>query len=235
MFLTPWILHWIVFSWVTQVKFENLLLQVLGFAAFFALVLKKVDQEEFGEPQIDENFRNSGTFVYSFIPSFSFPHCFTWQKHINMKFFPIDDPDAVRIARRDSTCSFYQPPPPTDIEKLRSNMIKEQKVFALIREILGKVTIMRHSGSRRQHDRVWNAGVKNLFAMQPTLALCGCCFWWHMVRGTPMLIFWPNTFDKASAKASQTPWVFRMWSAGLTQLCWPTCSESTQVSVLWWY
>lgn len=49
-----------------------------------------------------------------------------------------DDPDAVRIARRNSTCSFYQPPPPTDIQKMRNNMIKEQKVFALIREILSE-------------------------------------------------------------------------------------------------
>lgn len=41
--------------------------QVLGFAAFFALVLKKVDQEEFGEPQIDENLRNKGTYLSFFI------------------------------------------------------------------------------------------------------------------------------------------------------------------------
>uniref|UniRef100_A0A3Q3SX52 Polycystin 1 like 2 n=1 Tax=Mastacembelus armatus TaxID=205130 RepID=A0A3Q3SX52_9TELE len=52
------------------------------------------------------------------------------------KMCPSDDPDAVRATRRDSTCSFYQPPPPTDIERMRNNMIKEQKVFALIREIL---------------------------------------------------------------------------------------------------
>uniref|UniRef100_A0A8C9XSG1 Polycystic kidney disease 1 like 2a n=1 Tax=Sander lucioperca TaxID=283035 RepID=A0A8C9XSG1_SANLU len=87
-------------------------LKVLGFAAFFALVLKNVDQEEYGEPQIDESLRNT------------------------------DDPDAVRAARRDSTCSFYQPPPPTDIERIRNNMIKEQKVFALIREILAYMGFM---------------------------------------------------------------------------------------------
>uniref|UniRef100_A0A3B4T629 Polycystic kidney disease protein 1-like 2 n=1 Tax=Seriola dumerili TaxID=41447 RepID=A0A3B4T629_SERDU len=40
------------------------------------------------------------------------------------------------LKRRDSTCSFYQPPPPTDIERIRNNMIKEQKVFALMGEIL---------------------------------------------------------------------------------------------------
>lgn len=40
--------------------FSANLSQVLGFATFFALVLKKVDQEEYGEPQIDENLRNPG-------------------------------------------------------------------------------------------------------------------------------------------------------------------------------
>ncbi|XP_027137142.1 polycystic kidney disease protein 1-like 2 [Larimichthys crocea] len=100
-------------SWLISMVvsfFESLFitqpLKVLGFAAFFALVLKKVDQEEYGEPQIDESLRNT------------------------------NDPDTVRAARRDSTCSFYQPPPPTDIERMRNNMIKEQKVFALMREIL---------------------------------------------------------------------------------------------------
>ncbi|KAJ8247277.1 hypothetical protein GJAV_G00244460 [Gymnothorax javanicus] len=84
-------------------------LKVLGFAAFFALVLKKFDQEDYGDVPMEGALVNS------------------------------DDPNAVLSARRDSTCSFYQPPPPTDIEKMRSNMIKEQKVFALIREILAYV------------------------------------------------------------------------------------------------
>ncbi|XP_033504613.2 polycystin-1-like protein 2 [Epinephelus lanceolatus] len=106
-------------SWLISMVvsfFESLFitqpLKVLGFAAFFALVLKKVDQEEYGELQIDDSLRNT------------------------------DDLDAVRAARRDSTCSFYQPPPPTDIEKIRNNMIKEQKVFALIREILAYMGFM---------------------------------------------------------------------------------------------
>ncbi|XP_028329737.1 polycystic kidney disease protein 1-like 2 [Gouania willdenowi] len=106
-------------SWLISMVvsfFESLFitqpLKVLGFAAFFALVLKKVDQEEYGEPQIDDSLRSP------------------------------DDPNAMRAARRDSTCSFYQPPPPTDLEKIRSNMIKEQKVFALIREILAYMGFM---------------------------------------------------------------------------------------------
>uniref|UniRef100_A0A8P4GNN8 Polycystic kidney disease protein 1-like 2 n=1 Tax=Dicentrarchus labrax TaxID=13489 RepID=A0A8P4GNN8_DICLA len=109
-------------SWLISMLvsfFESLFitqpLKVLGFAAFFALVLKKVDQEEYGEPQIDESLRDTGHFFFS-----SFPFC----------------------SRRDSTCSFYQPPPPTDIERMRNNMIKEQKVFALIREILAYVGFM---------------------------------------------------------------------------------------------
>ncbi|XP_051994643.1 polycystic kidney disease protein 1-like 2 [Xyrauchen texanus] len=89
--------------------FESLFItqpvKVLGFAVFFALVLKTFDQEDYGDVPIDGTLPNT------------------------------DDPDAVRIARRDSTCNFYQPPPPTDIERMRDNMIKEQKVFALIREI----------------------------------------------------------------------------------------------------
>ncbi|XP_005741746.2 polycystic kidney disease protein 1-like 2 [Pundamilia nyererei] len=99
-------------SWLISMVvsfFESLFitqpLKVLGFAAFFALVLKKVDQEEYGEPAIEESLRSPGSFIL----------------------YP---------SRRDSTCSFYKPPPPTDIEKMRNNMIKEQKVFALIREIV---------------------------------------------------------------------------------------------------
>ncbi|MCJ8737360.1 hypothetical protein PDJAM_G00023180 [Pangasius djambal] len=100
-------------SWLISMVvsfFESLFItqpmKVLGFAVFFALVLKTVDQEEYGDVPLEGGLSST------------------------------DDPDGIRIARRDSTCSFYQPPPPSDIEKMRNNMIKEQKVFALIREIL---------------------------------------------------------------------------------------------------
>lgn len=52
--------------------------------------------------------------------------------------FIAGDPGIVLSTRRDSSCSLYHPPPPTDIEKMKNNMLKEQKVFALIREIVGK-------------------------------------------------------------------------------------------------
>lgn len=143
-----------------------------------------------------------------------------------------DDPDMVRTARRDSTCSFYQPPPPTDIERMRNNMIKEQKVFALIREILGRKTAL---GALNYIQTHWDTDVRYLFVIQPTWVLCGCCFWSRMVKGTPTLIFWANTSDKASARRSQTVWVFRMCSTGQTKLYWITCLGSTQVSMLWSY
>ncbi|XP_036400112.1 polycystic kidney disease protein 1-like 2 [Megalops cyprinoides] len=106
-------------SWLISMVvsfFESLFItqpiKVLGFAAFFALVLKKVDQEEYGGGLLEGALASSA------------------------------DPDVVLGARRDSTCSFYQPPPPTDIERMRNNMIKEQKVFALIREILAYMGFM---------------------------------------------------------------------------------------------
>lgn len=129
-------------------KSETLCLQVLGFAAFFALVLKKVDQEEYGEPPLDENLRSPGRF-FCFLVSLLF-YAVGWfcikEKTVRHQYKnpPSDNPDAVRSARRDSACSFYKPPPPTDIERMRNNMIKEQKVFALIREILGrKATVIQ--------------------------------------------------------------------------------------------
>nr|XP_046204229.1 polycystic kidney disease protein 1-like 2 [Oncorhynchus gorbuscha] len=101
-------ISWLISMFVSF--FQSLLiiqpLKVLGFAAFFALILKKVDQEEYGDPKIEGALRNP------------------------------DDPDIVWAVRRDSTRSFYQPLPPTDVERMRNNMIKEQKVFALIKEIL---------------------------------------------------------------------------------------------------
>ncbi|XP_072452062.1 polycystin-1-like protein 2 [Chiloscyllium punctatum] len=90
--------------------FESVLitqpLKVLGFAAFFALVLKKVEQEDDGEGPIDSTLSTSG------------------------------DPNALLTTRRDSSNNIYQPPPQIEVEHMKKNSIKEQKVFGLIREIL---------------------------------------------------------------------------------------------------
>ncbi|XP_064414889.1 polycystin-1-like protein 2 [Latimeria chalumnae] len=81
-------------------------LKVLGFAAFFALVLKKAEQEDEEGTTIDGPLTGLG------------------------------DSNAHLGVRRDSSSNIYQPPPPTDIERMKKNYIKEQKVFELIREIL---------------------------------------------------------------------------------------------------
>ncbi|XP_029466481.1 polycystic kidney disease protein 1-like 2 [Rhinatrema bivittatum] len=81
-------------------------LKVLGFAAFFALVLKKVEHEDGDERTIDGPLSGLG------------------------------DSNILFGTRRDSDNNIYQPPPPTDIEKMKNIYMKEQKVFALIREIL---------------------------------------------------------------------------------------------------
>ncbi|KAM4614101.1 polycystin-1-like protein 2 [Discoglossus pictus] len=79
-------------------------LKVLGFAAFFALVLKKVEAEDEEETPLNGKLSAPG------------------------------DANLLLESRRDS--KIYQPPPPADISKMKSNYIKEQKVFGLIREIL---------------------------------------------------------------------------------------------------
>ncbi|XP_043937521.1 polycystic kidney disease protein 1-like 2 [Protopterus annectens] len=90
--------------------FESLLvtqpLKVLGLAAFFALVLKKVELEDEEPLSINGSISNQGA------------------------------PNLRMGTRRDSNSNIYQPPPPTDIERMKQHRIKEQKVFALIREIV---------------------------------------------------------------------------------------------------
>ncbi|XP_003791467.2 polycystic kidney disease protein 1-like 2 [Otolemur garnettii] len=84
-------------------------LKVLGFAAFFALVLKRVDEEEDMTAPLAGHLSHPG-------------------------------PYAMFRARRNSSRDVYQPPLTTTIEKMRAAHLKEQKAFALIREILGFVT-----------------------------------------------------------------------------------------------
>ncbi|CAH2324536.1 polycystic kidney disease 1-like 2 [Pelobates cultripes] len=79
-------------------------LKVLGFAAFFALVLKKVEPEDEEETSLDGPMMENG------------------------------NPNPFLESRRDS--NIYQPPPPTDVSRMKNYYIKEQKVFGLIREIL---------------------------------------------------------------------------------------------------
>ncbi|XP_056318345.1 polycystic kidney disease protein 1-like 2 [Danio aesculapii] len=81
--------------------------KVVFLGIFFALVMKKVEAE-------DEEVH-------------------TLQKKTTTG---SDGLSGVCFAQRDCTQSYYQPPPPGDIEKIRRNMLKQQKAQALVMEIL---------------------------------------------------------------------------------------------------
>ncbi|CAL8342625.1 unnamed protein product [Boreogadus saida] len=102
-------------SWLISMAvsfFESLLviqpLKVLGLAIFFALVFKKLDEED----------------------------------HENVQFHKPTNSEAQlrQPVCRDSL--LYRPPPPVDMEQMRRNRVKEQKAFALIKEILTYVGFM---------------------------------------------------------------------------------------------
>ncbi|XP_053127311.1 polycystic kidney disease protein 1-like 2 [Hemicordylus capensis] len=111
-------------------------LKVLGFAAFFALVLKNLEQED------EENTSVDG---------------------------PLSAPgDPLFGARRDSRSDIYQPPPATDIERMKNNRIKEQKAFALIREILAYLgflwmLLLVAYGQRDPNSYYLNKHIENSF------------------------------------------------------------------------
>nr|XP_021396719.1 polycystic kidney disease protein 1-like 2 [Lonchura striata domestica] len=89
-------------------------LKVLGFAAFFALVLKKVEHEDEENTAIDGPLSAPGNYLQS-------------------------DSHPLFGVRRDSRSNIYRPPPAADVEKMKISYMKEQKAFALIREILAYV------------------------------------------------------------------------------------------------
>ncbi|XP_061449764.1 polycystin-1-like protein 2 [Rhineura floridana] len=113
-------------------------LKVLGFAAFFALVLKKMEQEDEENTSIDGPLSAPG------------------------------DSNPIFGARRDSGSNTYQPPPATDIEKMKNNHIKEQKAFALIREILAYLgflwmLLLVAYGQRDPNSYYLNKHIENSF------------------------------------------------------------------------
>ncbi|XP_020848314.2 polycystin-1-like protein 2 [Phascolarctos cinereus] len=113
-------------------------LKVLGFAAFFALVLKKVDQEEDYSAPIAGHLCGP-------------------------------DSDIFFRARRDSQSGIYQPPLDVDVEKMKKNRLKEQRAFALIREILAYVgflwmLLLVAYGQRDPNAYYFNRHLENSFS-----------------------------------------------------------------------
>ncbi|XP_041506459.1 polycystic kidney disease protein 1-like 2 [Microtus oregoni] len=99
-------LRWLISTAVSFVEsvFITQPLKVLGFAAFFALVLKREDDEEI-LLSLPEHLSGSG-------------------------------PYALFRTRRRSSKDAYEPPRTTAVQKMKATRLKEQKAFALIREIL---------------------------------------------------------------------------------------------------
>ncbi|XP_071612747.1 polycystin-1-like protein 3 [Heliangelus exortis] len=113
-------------------------LKVLGFAAFFALVMKKVEHEDEENTPIDGPLSTLGD--------------------LNLFFG----------ARRDSRSNIYQPPPAADVEKMKISCIKEQKAFALIREILAYLgflwmLLLVAYGQRDPNSYYLNKHIENSF------------------------------------------------------------------------
>ncbi|NXV76576.1 PK1L2 protein, partial [Atlantisia rogersi] len=114
-------------------------LKVLGFAAFFALVLRKVEHEDEENTAIDRPFSAPGD---------------------SKPFFG---------ARRDSRSNIYRPPPAADVEKMKISCMKEQKAFALIREILAYLgflwmLLLVAYGQRDPNSYYLNKHIENSFS-----------------------------------------------------------------------
>uniref|UniRef100_A0A8B9FQ62 Polycystic kidney disease protein 1-like 2 n=1 Tax=Amazona collaria TaxID=241587 RepID=A0A8B9FQ62_9PSIT len=113
-------------------------LKVLGFAAFFALVLKKVEHED------EENTAVDGPLA---APGDSHP---------------------LFGVRRNSRSNIYLPPPAADVEKMKISCVKEQKAFALIREILAYLgflwmLLLVAYGQRDPNSYYLNKHIENSF------------------------------------------------------------------------
>ncbi|NWR62094.1 PK1L2 protein, partial [Bucorvus abyssinicus] len=115
-------------------------LKVLGFAAFFALVLKKVEHEDEENTAIDGPLSAPG-------------NC---------------DSHPLFGARRNSRSNIYRPPPAADVEKMKISCMKEQKAFALIREILAYLgflwmLLLVAYGQRDPNSYYLNKHIENSF------------------------------------------------------------------------
>lgn len=65
----------------------------------------------------------------------------------------VDDRQAAQAVRRDN--SLYEPPPPADVEEMKKNKRKEQKAFALLKEIMSK---SKHRFLNLSGDLKFNSG-----------------------------------------------------------------------------
>lgn len=101
-------------------------------AVFFALIIKKVDEEDYQCMVVVETGSHPGRRSWRRISralGFNF-------ELISLKEFSAGgdkDPQTVR-----TSSGVYQPPAPADIEKMRKNKILEEKAFAFLKEFLSE-------------------------------------------------------------------------------------------------
>ncbi len=116
-----------------------LLPQVICLAVFFALVIKKVDEEDYQNVDVVRSDRNPGkrrTLPKINVSALKFSHT----THNSSATGNCKDGHTFR-----QNSSLYEPPAPTDIERMRHQKIMEQKAFVILREILSKsITLNYH-------------------------------------------------------------------------------------------
>lgn len=119
-------------TYFLRIKAMWFTLQVIGLAVFFALVIKNVDEEDFQDVAFEKVEKRPGH--VKILPKyiFTFPQILRSIKLISATF--AGDQNSQTMSRR-AAC-LYEPPPPSDIEKMKKKMIMEQKGFALLTEIL---------------------------------------------------------------------------------------------------
>ncbi|KAA0723782.1 Polycystic kidney disease protein 1-like 2 PC1-like 2 protein [Triplophysa tibetana] len=91
----------------TESLFFTQPVKVICFAIFFALVVKNINSDD---DLVDSLCKKKATHS--------------------------EGPDGLRLAKRDCMRSYYKPPPPSDIEKIKRNLAKQRKARGLIVEIL---------------------------------------------------------------------------------------------------
>lgn len=106
--------------------------QVLCLAAFFALVIKKVDEEDFQNVALVNTKSSQGKEIECIDLKLQF-HAQVFNNYIPLPTGDLKDQQALRMDR-----NLYEPPHPADVERMKRNKIMEQKAFSLLKEILSE-------------------------------------------------------------------------------------------------
>ena len=141
--------------------------------------------------------------------------------------FTFTDPSALFRARRNSRRDTYQPPLASDIEKMKTMHLKEQKAFALIREILGRQPRLPMSDLPTCWflTQTWKDVVQSLFFFysfcsvhsfgfpgigQPPISVLDVSWDVHSHETFCLFIFWGN-LSGSPLTSSCKDWLLSFW------------------------